>query len=197
MQDKAQILIISGFPTLKSFGGALIDAYAAAAVASGARVDVLDLSSLTFNATPTGRPGPLEPVFEDARARILAARHLVLVYPTWLGAMPARLKGYLEQVIGKDWAFSFAEGAVLPTSHLTGRSADVLVTMDTPPFLYRWLLGAPGHRLIKRAILAPAGVRPVRIFSFGPLGRSTEARRKAWLAKAERRGREIGRKFAS
>lgn len=46
-----------------------------------------------------------------ARERILKARHLVLVYPTWMGAMPARMKGFFERVFGGDFAFSFKPGA--------------------------------------------------------------------------------------
>lgn len=192
MSAPPQILAILGHPTRKSFGGALADAYEQGASEAGCSVDVMDLSLMMFNATPTGRPGPLDEELATARERILRSDHIVLIYPTWLGAMPARMKGFFEQVFGNNWAFKIAPGALLPERMLLGRSADVLVTMDTPPLIYSWALGAPGHKLIKRAILAPSGISPVRLFSFGPLGTSTDAKRARWIASARNRGWEVG-----
>jgi putative NADPH-quinone reductase len=188
MSDDARILIILGHPTRKSFGGALADAYEEGARAADCDVDYMDLSSMKFNATPTGRPGPLDPELVEARERILRASHLAFVYPTWMGAMPARMKGFFEQVFGSNWAFKFAPGAFFPERLLKGRSADVLVTMDTQPVIYTWVLGAPGHKLMKRAILAPSGIAPIRMLTFGPLSSSSEERRQKWLATARDRG---------
>lgn len=40
---------------------------------------------------------------------------------------------------------------------LSGRSAQpLLVTMDSPPWYYRWISGAPGHRQMQRTILISA-----------------------------------------
>ncbi len=174
-------LLIVAHPDPKSFGGALAQAYVDGAIESGAQVEVMHLGSMDFDATPMGRPGPLEPDLLKAREQILRAQHLVLVYPTWMGAMPARMKGFFERVFGDNFAFRFKEGSRLPERLLKGRTADVLVTMDTPPLLYRWLLGAPGHKLVSRAILGPAGIAPVRIFSYGPLRGSSEKGRARWL----------------
>ncbi|MDA4848520.1 NAD(P)H-dependent oxidoreductase [Hoeflea poritis] len=196
MGAPSKILIIFGFPTIKSYGGALAEAYAEGVRDSGCEVDFMDLSQMPFDATPSGRPGPLDPVFEDARNRIRSAAHIVFAYPTWLGAMPARLKGFLEQVFGKNWAFEFEPGTLLPKRHLTGRSADVIVTMDTPPRLYKWVLGAPGHNLIKRAMLKPAGVSPTRIFTFGPIANSSEGKRSRWLDQSKRLGSRRGKALA-
>ncbi|HYZ34004.1 MAG TPA: hypothetical protein VE684_17170, partial [Crenalkalicoccus sp.] len=67
-----------------------------------------------------------------------------------------------------------------------------VVTMDTPPLVYSLLLGAPGHKLVRRAILGPSGIGPVRVFSFGPLAQPTEARRTRWLAQVRDRGKRMG-----
>lgn len=40
-----------------------------------------------------------------AQADIAWADHLVLVYPLWLGTMPALLKGFLEQALRPAFAF--------------------------------------------------------------------------------------------
>src|SRR4051812_12128861 len=109
--DTPRILLILGHPDPNSYGGALAKAYAEGARAAGCEVDTMHLAAMDFNATPTGRPGPLEPALAQARERILQARHLVLVYPTWLGAMPARMKGFFERVFGDNFAFRFKPGS--------------------------------------------------------------------------------------
>ncbi len=179
-------LIIVAHPDSRSFGAALAEAYAATAEEAGCKVETLHLGAMEFDPAPRGRPGPLEAALTDARESIRLAHHLVLVYPTWLGAMPARMKGFFERVFADGFATQFDPGARLPRRMLLGRSADVLVTMDTPPLLYRLLLGAPGHKLVRRAILAPAGIAPVKLFTFGPLRNSTDQRRQDWLAKVRR-----------
>lgn len=182
----SSILVVLAHPDPRSFGGALAQTYAEAARAAGIGVELLHLQALDFDAAPGGRPGPLEPALLEARRQILQCKHLVLVYPTWLGAMPARMKGFFERVFGDGFAMRFRPDSILPAALLGGRSAEVLVTMDTPPLLYRLLLGAPGHRLVSRAILQPAGIRPVRIHTFGPLKGSSESRRAGWLAQVRK-----------
>ena len=192
-----QVLLILAHPDKRGFGGALADAYASELLARGCKVDVLHLPDLDFEATPNGRPPELEPDLVEAQEAILGAQHLVLVYPTWFGGMPARLKGFFERVFGNDFAFKFKPGSLLPESYLEGRSADVVVTMDTPPWAYRWLLGAPGHKQVRHAILAPAGIKPIRIFSLGPLRASTDAQRKRWLSQMRDRAKVVARKLCS
>lgn len=72
---------------------------------------------------------------------------------------------------------------------LGGRSARVIVTLNTPSFFYRWILGRPGHITMKRTILGFCGIRPARITEVGPIKSSTEEKRARWL----REVRELGR----
>jgi putative NADPH-quinone reductase len=64
---------------------------------------------------------------------------------------------------------------------LKGRSARLIVTLNTPSFIYRWVFGRPGHNTMKRTILEFSGIRPVRITEVGPINGSTEEKRKRWL----------------
>lgn len=87
--------------------------------------------------TPTFTPPPNQQAFEDdirkARALILWAEHLVFVYPTWWGTLPALLKGFLDRVLTPDFAFITCEGGTGYQGLLGGRSAQLITTMDTPP----------------------------------------------------------------
>lgn len=192
---KPTVLLMLAHPDKRSFGGALAEAYLTGLQAQGCNVEVLHLPAMDFDATPAGRPPELEPHLVMAREAIVRAKHIVLVYPTWLGAMPARLKGFFERTFTPDFAFRFKPGKLVPEALLSGRSADILVTMDTPPWIYRWVLGAPGHRLVRHAILGPSGMRPLRITTIGPLRDSTEEKRRKWLERTRSRAAVIGKKL--
>ena len=131
----------------------------------------------------------LEPDLLQAQVNITWAQHLVFVYPTWWGAMPALLKGFIDRVFLPGFAFRYRDNSPFWDRLLTGRSAHLLVTMDTPPWYYRWVFRMPGHNQMRRTILEFSGIKPVRVTSFGPVRPSTPQQRAKWLARACELGR--------
>ena len=115
-------------------------------------------------------------------------------YPTWWGGVPALLKGFLDRVLHPGFAFvERADGGW--KGLLNGRAALLVTTMDTPRWIYRWLLGAPGDRAMRDATLGFCGIAPIRILSFGPVRTSTLAERRRWLACVAREGRRLRETF--
>src|SRR5262245_4212012 len=97
-----KVLVILGHPRRGSFCEALADAYAAGAVTAGAEVRRLSLSDLGFEPNvlvPSPRDQPLEAGIANAVGLVAWAEHLVFVFPTWWGTMPACLKGFLDRVL--------------------------------------------------------------------------------------------------
>ena len=105
---------------------------------AGAEVrEALRLGELRFDPNVRSFDPLVQPVEKDllqARRLISWADHIVFVYPTWWGTMPALLKGFLDRVLAPDFAFAETDRGVAPL--LGGRSA-VLTTMDTPRWVYR------------------------------------------------------------
>ncbi len=130
----------------------------------------------------------LEPDLVAAQQDILWAQHLVWVYPIWWGAMPALLKGFIDRVFLPGFAFKYREGSSMWDKLLAGRTAELLVTMDSPPWYFRWITRMPGHQQMKRAILEFSGIRPVRVHSFGPVRSASPTRIAQWLEKAGQLG---------
>lgn len=187
-----RILLILGHPAADSLCAGLADAYASGARDGGADVRVLRLGELAFDPLlHAGYRGeqPLEPDLQQAQADILWASHLAWVYPTWWGGLPALLKGFIDRVFLPGFAFRYRKGSALWDRLLAGRSADLLVTMDSPPWYYRWVTRMPGHHQMRRAILEFSGIRPVRTHSFGPVISADAARRQRWLDQAVALGR--------
>lgn len=182
-----KILIILGHPNPKSFCGALARAYHDGAQAAGAEVRNLVLSELTFDPILRygyGREQELEPGIVAAQEMITWAEHLVFVYPIWWGTTPALLKGFLDRTLLPGYAFKYRKGTLWWDKLLTGRSAHLIVTMDTPPWYYWLKYGRPGHRAMKQMVLEFCGISPVRVTSIGPIKSSSDEKRSQWLARA-------------
>lgn len=182
-----RVLVILGHPSETSFCGALSTQYVEAARSAGHEVRVLALGNLAFD--PVLRQGyrepqPLEADLVQAQAQLLWAQHLVLVFPIWWGGVPALLKGFLDRTLLPGFAFSYQSGSPFPKKLLHGRTADLLVSMDTPPWYYRWVYAMPGLHQMRRTTLAFCGITPKKTLTFGPILGSTPARRDTWLRKA-------------
>jgi len=78
------------------------------------------------------------------------------------------LKGLLDRVILPGFAFRYHKKGVFWDRLLAGRSADVVVTMDTPPWYLRAVYGDPVGRRWRRQVLGFCGFNPIRVFRFGP-----------------------------
>jgi putative NADPH-quinone reductase len=127
----------------------------------------------------------LESDLVQAQEDILWANHLVFVYPNWWGTMPALLKGFLDRVLLPGFAFKYHRDDPFWDRLLTGRTAHLIVTMDTPPWYYRWFFKMPGHQQMRRTVLEFCGIKPVKITEIGPVKGSSEKKRTQWIAHVE------------
>ena len=184
-----RVVVIVGHPAADSWCRALADSYAAAARAGGHEVRMLQLAQLNFD--PSLHEGyrqiqALEPDLLAAQGTVAWAEHVVIAYPIWWGSVPALLKGFLDRILLPGFAFKYRPGKAFPEQLLRGRSAQLLVSMDTPPWYFRWVYRMPGIVQLKKTTLEFCGIAPVKVAAFGPLIASSSAQRATWLAKAAR-----------
>ncbi len=103
--------VIFAHPNAESFTGAVAKVYADTVQALGHAVVVRDLYRIGFD--PCLKPGEIpsertfgpEPDVVAERAELRDADVFVLVYPLWLYAPPAIMKGYMERVFGFGFAY--------------------------------------------------------------------------------------------
>lgn len=192
------ILIIQGHPddSSRHFCHALAEAYCQGAESGGHSISELRIGALDFpllRSEAEWNEGKAPEALLPAQELILAADHLVFVYPVWLGTMPALMKGFLEQIFRPGFAFDEAArkgpGGVRP---LKGKSARVIVTMGMPGFLYSWFYRAHGYRYFKRNILHFLGIQPVRHSFVGLAGAARDTGRRRWLVRIRKLGRQGG-----
>lgn len=186
------IAIIDGHPhrERRHFVHALADAYAKGAAGAGHSVTRINVAEVDFEllgdpaAWARGAPTSLKP----AQEAIMAADHLVFLYPLWMGSMPALLKGFLEQLTAGGFAIEATNGGREWVQKLKGKSARILVTMGMPAPAYRYFFGAHSLKSFERNILRFAGVHPVRDTLIGMVETRSDASRKRVLSRIEKLG---------
>jgi putative NADPH-quinone reductase len=187
------ITIIQGHPDSDSrhFGHALADEYANGARDSRHEVRKVEVAQLAFPLLRTKQDfekGTPPANLKEAVEAIKWADHLVIVYPLWLGSMPALLKAFFEQVFRPGIAFDYRSGGKMPKKLLTGKSARVIVTMGMPSFVYRWFFFAHSVKSLQRNILKFCGVSPVKATLIGNIEGMRCEQRTSWLDKVRRLG---------
>jgi putative NADPH-quinone reductase len=189
-----RILVLQGHPdpSARHLCHALADAYAEGAEGAGHEIRRLDVTALEFpllRSQKEWETGSVPPALLPAQESIRWASHLVLVFPLWLGDMPALVKGFLEQVARPGFAFRYKEGGTAWTEKgLTGRTARVVVTMGMPALVYRWIYRAHSVKSLERNILGFVGISPVRETLIGGVGRLGADGAREWLARLRRLG---------
>lgn len=189
-----RILLIQAHPDAgqSHFCDALAEAYREAAESAGHEVRFLTIASLEFpllrSRLQWEQQKPV-PAIVEAQHDIEWAQHLVLVYPLWLGTIPALLKAFLEQVMRPEFAFSRGP-ANKWKPRLVGKSARVIVTMGMPGFLYKGFFFAHSLKSLERNILKFCGIKPVRHSVIGMVENMDKSHRDKWLEKVAWQGRD-------
>ena len=189
-----RIAIIDGHPDpdRARFCHALAEAYAEAATAAGhsvKRLTVADIEVPLLHSQQEWEKGKPSAAISGAQEAIAWAEHLVIIYPLWLGSMPALLKGFLEQVLRPGFAVAFELGKTWEKL-LKGKSARIIVTMGMPASIYRWYFFAHSLKTLERNILGFCGIGPFKETLIGGIGMINESKRQTWLDTVRQLGRE-------
>jgi putative NADPH-quinone reductase len=163
---------------------ALAAAYREGAQAGNHTVHVIRLADLTFPVLRTqadyDRGQPVDCV-RQCQDLMTWADHVVILYPLWLGSMPALLKALLEQVLRPGFAYSTLKLGKWPVKFLSGKSARVVITMGMPAPLYRWYFRAHSLRSLQRNILKFVGFGSIRSTLIGNVAGLSKDKRMQWL----------------
>lgn len=178
-----QICLINAHPdpAPERFCFALADAYQTSAEAAGHAVSRFEVGALEIpfldsaEAFKSPPPVALQPI----RDALSAADHLVLIYPLWMGTLPAKAKALLEQMARAGFFLDTAgDSSKWPAQKMKGKSARVIVTMGMPGFAYRLIFRAHSLKGLESGVLKMSGFKPVRDTVLGGVELSAEGRAK-------------------
>lgn len=168
------VCILQGHPqpTGKHLCHAIGEAYAKGAREAGADVSIVDIGAIDVPMlrNPEDFVSAPPPQIIAAQEAISNAQHLVVIFPLWLGTMPALVKAFFEQLSRNGFAIRAQDGSQWPQQMLKGKSARIIVTMGMPSFAFRWMFGAHGVRTLSKSVLEMSGIKPVRETFVGGVG---------------------------
>ena len=96
-------------------------------------------------------PPVVPPDIEALQARLKAADHLVLVFPTWWFSLPAMLKGWFDRV----WSpgFAYEHGTPIRPKLTQLKSVTVVTTLGSPWWIDRLVMHQPVRKVLKTALI--------------------------------------------
>ena len=188
-----RILLIDGHPDRDDarLCHALAGAYQDGCKSGGHEVRCIRVSEINFPLMRTSEQfesHQIPAAIKTAQESLQWCNHILIIYPLWLGTMPALLKGFFEQVFRPDFAFE-RNATGWPKGNLSGKSARIVVTMGMPGWVYRWFFGAHSLKSLERNILRFAGIKPIRETIYGMVEAASDSKREKWLAEMHDLGR--------
>ncbi|MDO1558596.1 NAD(P)H-dependent oxidoreductase [Brevundimonas sp. 2R-24] len=187
----ARILIINGHPdpSAERLVAALAGAYASGAREAGHEVREITLGELDFpvlRSAEAFNDQPPPPVIAAVQRDIKWAQHMVVVFPLWLGGLPAMTKGFFEQAFRPQFTMRWRKNQ-FPQGLLGGLTCRLVVTMGMPALAFQMLFGAHGVKSFQRSVLGLAGIKTTGRTLIGGAGEGFEA--EPWLRRLHALGR--------
>ncbi len=188
-----KILVIKSHTREDSFCNVLTNKYIEGLEKNGKDVKILELRNLSleqFLKCKHKEKLELPENLKNSQKLILWADHLVFSYPLWWATSPALLRLFIEIVFVPEFAYKFKKtNSIFPKwdKLLTGKTARIIVTMDSPPFYVKWILGDPGSKLMK-ILMNFTGIKFLGKNYFGSVATSTKEKRIKWLDDAYKIG---------
>ncbi len=196
-----RVLIVFNHPYSGSFCNAILESVQKGLRKANHEIDLIHLDEDNFDpvmrgkdlqAFVTARTDPeralsmLDEQVLNYKEKIIAAEHIVFIFPIWWELMPALTKGFIDKVIFPGIAYEYkgsGSGMMLTMDKLTGIS--VITTMNTPAILYRLIFG----NAIKKALLLGTfwkmGIKNRKWINLAGVKQASDQKRQRWLSKIE------------
>jgi putative NADPH-quinone reductase len=187
-----KIFILVGHPSNESTSNRIANTYEKAAREAGHEVKRMNLADLKFD--PILHKGyrqmqMLEPDLVAIQECVKWCEHMVLIFPTWWGDMPALLKGMFDRMWLPGFAYNMKKGSIGWMKRLKGRSARIVTTSNSNPLVLRFLFHVSFTHL-RWLTLWFSGFSPIRMTRIG----NAEKLSPDDLANMDRKIANLGRK---
>lgn len=176
-----KFLIVESHPYEKSFNRQLTQSIIDA-LDNKHEVEVIDLIKDEFN--PVMEAEDLK-VFTSGKAvdekvyeyqnKIKEADVLVFAFPIWWGVMPAILKGFIDKVFLKDFAYIYTETGL---KGILDKKAVVITTMETTKDTYNNVLNSPVQNQFINGTLGMCNIQTEKYFQIDKINSGSDEYRK-------------------
>lgn len=189
------ICLIDGHPDPdpKRLVHALCDAYQSGAQSEGHTVNRINVAQLNIEPLRRSTEFDIDPdkFIDDERKKIAISDHLVVVFPLWLGGMPAATRAFFEQAARNAYFLGENDGAIKwPKKLMKGKSARIIVTMGMPAFAYKTIMRSGALKAFEKGMLGISGFKPIEHTILGGAGEGQSEKYERWMDELV----ELGRK---
>ena len=184
-----RVLVINGNPDRNSLCGALAEEAANTSRSAHRETQLIHLEDVKFDPDLTHgyrQRKELEADLLAVQAALEWCDTLILVHPLWWGSAPAKLKGMFDRMFLPGFAFQYIEGKPLPDKMLSGRTARVLITSDTPGWYLRTVYRNAWPNVLRRQILDFVGLTVTHLVTIGPIKSAKPNANQKWLEAARK-----------
>jgi putative NADPH-quinone reductase len=150
------------------------------------KIDIADMDFKLNLSEGYDKGLPLEPDLLSLQKMIKWSEHIVIISPVWWGNIPAKFKGAIDRTFLPGFAFKYSGGKGAIEKLLIGRTSELIITLDTPPFWYKYFQGNLIYKQLKGAVLGFSGIKNKSSTYFGPVISSNAHTRDKWFQKVER-----------
>lgn len=158
------------------------------------KYELIDLYKIKFNPSlneeelyTSGKKFQSEEV-KEIQNKIKNSDKLIFIYPIWWNNCPAILKGFIDKVFTPKFGFVYKKlfGMAYPEGLLKEKKALVLTSSGAYNFIFRFIAGKRGVKIITKDALAFCGIKSKGINYGGARAVTPEVEEK--LAKNVRKG---------
>lgn len=189
----SRICIIDGHPDPADghFVSALAKACEEGAQDAGHDVSTIRIAAMDIDLLKNAGEFAQTPpeAIQEAQNKIAGAKHVIFLFPLWLGTMPAVCKAFWEQAARGGFLLDTGDKPdQWPQKKMKGKTVRIIVTMGMPGFAYRLLFGAHSVKALETGIFRISGFKHIRHTIFGGIGAIDAEKRKGLLDQCRKLG---------
>ncbi|MCX7830682.1 MAG: NAD(P)H-dependent oxidoreductase [Acidobacteria bacterium] len=185
-----KVTIIYAHPNPKSFNAAICERVISTLKSTNAEYRLIDLYKENFKTSLDGKDfeslqkGEMPQDVKKYQEDILWADKLIFIFPVWWWSYPAILKGFIDRVFLKDFAYTFDQNGLVKL--LKNEKALVFMTTGGPKDGYEKdnaveILKRP----LSEGVLSFCGIEKTDFHIFFAIPTSSEEERKNYLIEVE------------
>ena len=182
------VLIVIGHPNRGSFNHALAETCKTQILNNGHTVVFHDLYEEKFNPFLGTSDISNNKLIKQHCSDLINGDGIIIVHPNWWGQPPAIVKGWMDQVLLPDVAYSFVKdenGVLIPKGLLKAQVALVLNTSNTSEELEETIYKDPLETIWKNRVFKFCGISNFKRINFNVIKDSNLDQRNIWLTEIQ------------
>ena len=184
----SKTLVVFAHPSHQSFNYSLLETVVEGLRRNGHEIEIDDLHATNFDPITTAaellQTHTPDQIAQE-QAKVIWADTLLFIFPIWWWAPPAILKGWLERVLCRDFAFTYDIGKNRFVGTLDGRGAVIISTSSADPASYESNWQAESQTSYVKDIVEMCGIHIVKRINFCDVHAYTDAEKlKSYLQEA-------------